>query len=305
MHKIVLPLFLLILAGKAYTQNFNRSANGELALRAFAKCYPAKTGAVEYIDNDWTIAAGGETFFWAGGRLLPRAEKDDIDSWEPHFFGIYPETTPSPDSYPPQYVDLLRTRGTEQIRPERKDTHPYFQGILYGGIEREEVEAKLVRIDFLNFKVTIHQDIAAALRRIDAEIRKRDPAFIDSIASIGGYNWREIAGTRRMSYHSWGMAVDIQPKALGNKSIYWQWEQRRNRDWMLIPLEERWNPPDPVIKAFEREGFIWGGKWPFYDNMHFEYRPELHELTRLLSTNQESTNTGKELHHIAPDFLLK
>jgi hypothetical protein len=25
----------------------------------------------------------------------------------------------------------------------------------------------------------------------------------------------------------------------------------------------------------EEEGFIWGGKWPMYDTMHFEYRPEL------------------------------
>jgi hypothetical protein len=30
-----------------------------------------------------------------------------------------------------------------------------------------------------------------------------------------------------------------------------------------------------VIKAFEAYGFIWGGKWTFYDTMHFEYRPEL------------------------------
>lgn len=37
----------------------------------------------------------------------------------------------------------------------------------------------------------------------------------------------------------------------------------------------RWIPPKAVIEAFESEGFIWGGKWTLWDNMHFEYRPEL------------------------------
>jgi len=28
-------------------------------------------------------------------------------------------------------------------------------------------------------------------------------------------------------------------------------------------------------------GFIWGGKWPNYDTMHFEYRPEIFILSGL------------------------
>ena len=34
-------------------------------------------------------------------------------------------------------------------------------------------------------------------------------------------------------------------------------------------------PPLAFVKAFEREGFVWGGKWLFFDTMHFEYRPEI------------------------------
>jgi hypothetical protein len=52
---------------------------------------------------------------------------------------------------------------------------------------------------------------------------------------------------------------------------------------MLIPLEKRWMPPQEVIAAFEREGFAWGGKWDFFDNMHFEFRPELFEMKKVLS----------------------
>ena len=30
-----------------------------------------------------------------------------------------------------------------------------------------------------------------------------------------------------------------------------------------------------IVDAFQKHGFVWGGKWLFFDTMHFEYRPEL------------------------------
>jgi len=282
-------------------------ADGELVLRAYKKCFPDKIGEISYIENDWTVIAGSEIFFWAGGRLLPKAEKDEFDSWSPHIFYGIPAKPASPDTYPPQFIETLRSRGSSEARMEQPDSHRSFHGIIYGGLERKDIEANLERIDFLGAKVNIHRNIAAALRRIDAEIRKNHGGenFIGSIASIEGYSWRPIAGTQRMSYHSWGLAIDIQPKRLGGKAIYWMWERGRNKDWMLVPLENRWNPPDMVINAFEKEGFVWGGKWPFYDNMHFEYRPELHEFSRLMTakTTVQPAGSGAELHHIYPDNI--
>ena len=310
-HKILILLLLSLPIAHVCTQNSGRTANGELELHAYRNAFPHKTGTVSFIDNDWTITAGGETFFWAGGRILPQAEKDKIDFYDPLPFWIYPEKPASPDTYPPQYIETLRSRGTGQARRERKDAHRAFQSILYGGIERREIEALQVNISFLGSKMNIHRDIAERLRRIEAEIRKSDGGkdFIASIGSIGGFNWREIAGTQRMSYHSWGLAVDIQPRRLAGKSIYWLWEQERNKDWMLVPLEKRWNPPDPVIEAFEKEGFIWGGKWPFYDNMHFEYRPELLEFRLLLTADpgKDAAASGPrhDLHHVSPDSFAR
>ena len=305
-RKICFLLLLSLSVLQAYAQNTGRTANGELALHAYRNAFPDKTGTVSFIENDWIITAGGETFFWAGGRILPRAEKDNIDVYDPLPFWVYPEKPASPDTYPPEYVETLRVRGSNQARLERKDSHRAFQSILYGGLERRELEALMIQVEFLGGKMNIHRDIAERLKRIDAEIRKWEggKAFIASLGSIGGYNWREIAGTRRMSYHSWGLAVDIQPRRLGGKSIYWMWEMQRNKDWMLVPLENRWSPPDRVIQIFENEGFIWGGKWPFYDNMHFEYRPELFEFRRLLTANPNANATSsgprQDLHHVSP-----
>ena len=100
--------------------------------------------------------------------------------------------------------------------------------------------------------------------------------FVDSIKSSAAYNWRIIAGTHRKSFHSYGIAVDVIPKRLGGKAIFWSWEKDRNPNgWMVLPLSRRWSPPDSVIEIFESEGFIWGGKWGIWDNMHFEDHPEL------------------------------
>lgn len=91
-----------------------------------------------------------------------------------------------------------------------------------------------------------------------------------------GYNWCQIRDSPTRSFHSYGIALDILPRGWGNKIVYWGYEkQNGNADWMLIPLKDRWLPPPAVVKAFEDEGFIWGGRWAVWDNMHFEYHPEL------------------------------
>ncbi|MCL1836523.1 MAG: M15 family metallopeptidase [Treponema sp.] len=307
MRPLLLAMVLFITGTQGFAQNSGGMASGELVLRAFQASFPGKTGEVVFAGGDWTISAGGETFFWAGGRLLPRTEKDNTGSWDPHFFYEIPQKARAPETYPPQYIEALRARASSEQRLERKDTNKAFLAVLYGGLERREIESLLERIDFLGKRVTVHSGIAGALARVEAEIRKWEggSAFIASLGSIDGYSWRPIAGTQRMSYHSWGLALDIQPSRLGGKAIYWLWEQGRNRDWMLVPLEKRWNPPDEVIAAFEREGFIWGGKWPVYDNMHFEYRPELHEYSRLIKSAaaESAASTGRDLHHIYPDTL--
>ena len=309
---IIIPL--IICAANAGAQDFP----AELMLRAFYHCYPEKTGAPVFMDGDWTVRTGKETYYWAEGRLLPRALKDEKDAFTPHVFEIYPDTIVSPSSYSDQFIESLRIHGSIESL-DQDNQHHGFQGVLYGGLARREIENRLQKISFLGTTISVNRDIAAALSRIDAQIMeagasdtsegKQISLFLDSIGQIGGYNWREIRSSSRMSYHSWGLAVDIQPKNPGNSAIYWLWERSRNRDWMLVPLNARWKPPDRVIEAFEQEGFIWGGKWAMYDTMHFEYRPELHELNRLLSSADGSYSiTGvsgpaatRDLHHLYPD----
>jgi hypothetical protein len=316
------PWFLLLCSLIFSSGLCAQEIEGELVLRSYQHSFPAKTGEVLFQDGDWAIRMGDETFYWAGGRLLPSRAKNELQIWTPHSFEMYPDTAASPEIYSPLYTESLRLQGKAEAHLEKDDQRRDFQGLLYGGLNRREIESRLVRTEFLGKQISVHRDIAEAVKRMDVHLRKTAGSdsragnselalFIAGIGQIGAYNWREIRGTSRMSYHSWGLAIDIQPKQLGNKAIYWRWEQARNENWMLVPLEARWKPPLKVIEAFEQEGFIWGGKWALYDNMHFEYRPELHELKRLIAAARAEGKTvlsgvnpaapGQDLHHVYPD----
>jgi len=301
---------LLLLSGIAvFAQVPGRTpVNGELALRALQEGFPDRVSDVALVDGDWTARIGGRLFFWAEGRILPEAERHLVDYFGPHSFYAIPERPPSPADFSPQYIELLRERSSRTTRMARRDVHRAFRAALYGGGTRREIEALQRRVQFLGFRVTVHRDIVEALARVEAEIMEwyGANAFIATLGSVAGYSWREIAGTQRMSFHSWGLAVDMLPRNHGREIIHWQWEQRRNPDWMLIPPENRWSPPIQVVEAFERQGFIWGGKWAFFDNMHFEFRPELHAYTRLLTGGTQriaEPGSGRALHHVYPDNL--
>jgi hypothetical protein len=136
-------------------------------------------------------------------------------------------------------------------------------------------------MSFLGRNIMIHKRLAERLERVEERIRdeaRKDPdvqKWIDGIGSIGVWNWRNVAATVSRSFHSYGTALDIQPAALRGLATYWQWTADQNPEWYMVPYSERWHPPDSAVKVFEAYGFCWGGKWPLFDTMHFEYRPEI------------------------------
>jgi hypothetical protein len=107
--------------------------------------------------------------------------------------------------------------------------------------------------------------------KTNAQIRQ----WVNSLGSLSGWNWRSIADTQSRSFHAYGAALDLLPASAGNLETYWLWTANHKSDWWTVPYSGRLHPPEAVIKAFEDHGFIWGGKWLFFDTMHFEYRPEI------------------------------
>ena len=96
--------------------------------------------------------------------------------------------------------------------------------------------------------------------------------------NTSAFNYRVISGTTKLSNHSYGMAIDINPRinpyitkygiAPANSKVY----RNRNvatcrgkyRDYMI-------HRGDEVYRIFKKNGFSWGGDWKYSkDYQHFE-----------------------------------
>lgn len=144
---------------------------------------------------------------------------------------------------------------------------------LYGGDEAE-VARHQARVDYrgdgttARFAVSSRQCVAAQLQAALDAIAAETPPLDAYFADVGGsFNWRRIAGTDRLSAHSFGVAVDFNTRLGG----YWRWTGAT--EGAVGAYDNRY--PRALVKHMERHGFVWGGKWHHFDGMHFEYRPEL------------------------------
>ena len=81
----------------------------------------------------------------------------------------------------------------------------------------------------------------------------------------GTFNYRLVAGTNRLSPHSFGIAIDLA----SDKRDYWRWSSSKGGEERLNSYSKE------IVEAFEKNNFIWGGKWGHFDILHFEYRPEI------------------------------
>ncbi len=252
-------------------------------LRALLVSYPEKISGVDYdfAVKDWFLIIGDERLYWADGRLLSEKEIQNRSKWRAYVDYLYPDDIPDPALFSSETIARLNADLLAENRSNSTIYNIRFYDLLYDGATRRKIESHIKRIDYLGARVSVHTSIIAPLKRIEerlnelAEKNAEVKTFLASITTIEGYNWREIVDSPSRSNHSWGLAIDILPKNWGKKNIYWNWVSYWNDEWMLIPLDRRWMPPAVVISIFEDEGFIWGGKWLLWDNMHFEYRPEL------------------------------
>ncbi len=261
----------------------NPMIDGEREMRAIARAYPKIIGEVQLRDGEWALRMGDEWYYWADGRLLPRQLRDEAEQYVGiRFYNYTLGMLREKPVVPPGLEPRLRDR-TDQVTSEGDDGLRFndFLDTLYGIQSLADAERTMESVQFLGKWIRVHPLIVDPLERVETRIRavppqdKRVGAFIDSLGSIHAYNWRNIAGTMRRSYHSYGVALDIVPRSYSGRWAYWLWAAEAGvEEWWNLDLDERLMVPEAVLDAFEAEGFVWGGKWLFFDNLHFEYRPE-------------------------------
>lgn len=263
--------------------------SGAAEMRALAAAYPLSVDELRLVDGEWALRIEDEWFYWADGRLLPEELCDQAGAYVQIRFYRYklgpPEKWRPIDS---ELEDRLRERTREITRSSDDGLRDNsFLDTLYGISSRADAEALMESVEFLGRWIRVHPFIVNPLSRVEERIRAamevdadtRD--YVSGIGSIDAFSWRSIAGTMRRSYHSYGVAVDISPGSYDEGWVYWLWAAESGIvEWWRLPPGQRFRVPGPVIEAFESEGFVWGGKWLFFDQLHFEYRPESIILAR-------------------------
>ena len=208
-------------------------------------------------DGDSLVLGDGSRLCYDDGRARSREELLDKPDIEDMFCYVYDTAV------------VVPAYGED---PGRIRNQALF-GRMYGATEREVAE-RLVAVNWcprlagqvLRFSAV--NGAAQALQAVsdEADLRAELKPFVTGAST---FNWRPIAGTRRLSPHSFGIAIDV---CVG-KSDYWRWSNRGAGESDTIAYCNRMAAE--LVRIFERHGFVWGGRWYHYDTMHFEYRPEL------------------------------
>lgn len=245
-----------LLVSRINSMNTFEVASGEEASRA-KKSAIEKAYGVKIVGNEVVFADGSKVIF-DDGEAKDTAHLLNLADIEDTFAQPYPLFKPL--ALPSN--DAGRYRNYELLDK------------IYGASEAE-VRANLTDVVWLKdhggktFKFNSKNGAAAALQAVSNELdalAAQKPELLKFLDNPSGtFNWRVIAGTKRKSAHSYGIAIDINT----DKSDYWRWSKDGSYRNQI---------PEEIVRVFEKHGFIWGGRWVSFDTMHFEYRPEFGHL---------------------------
>ncbi len=245
------------------------TAQAEPRFECFRKAYPHLLVRLESEPDGRRslVTSDGHRFLWDGAIRLPD--------------GVQAQSMGLRDTVEQPYPRMGPTPVGPSHDPGRMRHYPWLK-YLYGR-SPNEVRARLEPVNWLpgvadsRLLFSARHGAADALRAVSRELVLLGKDFHKFVrVTAGTYNWRRIAGTERLSAHAFGIALDINVIY----TDYWRWTMTRSP---ALPYQNR--IPIEIVHAFERNGFIWGGRWRHFDTMHFEYRPEFsHEPCGALRT---------------------
>jgi peptidoglycan LD-endopeptidase CwlK len=254
-----LLILILFFTCKPEAETFENENASELKKDSVGNNIPAGLKKLLKAYPDFLSHADENNLYWKDGTVMVY---DDGKMKSDH------ETLlNSPDLEDMMKMEYTKGKDYEippvNFEPGRVRYEPFFKK-MYGS-SAGEVQKNLVTVKWFGKNVSFNKVNGAAeqLKKVEAELQNLPNEFRKYLTPTAGtFNWRNIAGTNRLSTHAFGTSIDINTKF----SNYWLWEKNltyKNQ----IPLE--------IVEIFEKHGFIWGGKWYHYDTMHFEFRPEL------------------------------
>lgn len=276
-------LFIILLNILTISFSVEYTFSSDEIFQALKRAYPDIVEIIPQEKNKHTdpaIMVQNTVFYWVNGRFLPEQERSNWKNYGENSFYSYARSIPNPYNYTKSELEDIRKKSSKVYRKNRKSPHYLFLEKLYGMSTLADTNSNIIKTTFLNKQVLVHRYAFKPLKQVESELYKLSSQdkevrqFIKEVDTVYSFFWRRIAGSKARSLHSYGVAIDTL-NSKTKKTYYWLWRNNLKIDWALEPLSVRWNPPDSVVKVFENYGFVWGGKWIFYDTMHFEYRPDL------------------------------
>lgn len=213
--------------------------------------------------NQWLQLANGNLVIYSA---MPSASNSDKKmDLKQTMAQIYPLEPARPET-PPGFA------------PGRKRSYAFFEAV-YGnspGAVSSQLAAAYLRGKPMRLALAAAIAFTRACPALEAAAEKHGQRLLKP---DGAFMWRKIAGENNQSPHSYGIALDLGAA----HAPYWRWAKQTPH-----PMQKSY--PEDIVKAMEKEGFIWGGKWHQYDLMHYEYRPELICKARLQKVLKASGN---------------
>lgn len=220
--------------------------------------YPGYIKDIEYSDGERTyvVLQSGKKLLYDDKRKKNGEEKIASPDIQDMLEQPYPLETTN------QLMDKYFDPGRVRVYGLLKE--------VYGG-SQQQIEAQLenVKAAGRSFQFSKSNGASTALKNAMQELvslaNQDRKVAAAAFPTSGTFNYRVISGTNRLSPHAFGIAIDL---ARDNRD-YWQWATREQGQKRLDTY------PKELVEIFERNNFVWGGKWGHFDILHFEYRPEI------------------------------
>jgi hypothetical protein len=235
----------------------NYTVNMKRDMLVLMMAYPEYTAGVAKGEGDrvYLVMKSGQKILYDDKRSKSVSEKENNPDLQDMLEQIYP-------------LNDINDIMPRDFDPGRVRVYALLNEV-YGGSQRA-IENNLVTVNIgRRYQFNKNNNAAKSLENAvkdtlaQSKQNSRIGGFLYPMS--GTFNYRRIAGTARLSPHSYGIAIDLK----SDKKDYWKWASKEEGKKRLNSY------PREIVISFENNYFVWGGKWNHFDILHFEYRPEL------------------------------